>query len=101
MVKFPVTVLVGVLSFTFPAQAEHHSADPQEFDLATVTCAEAFAQDAEDIIAAVLMVYGFAAGQSGQAVQSPEQIEEAVTSALAGCAVEPSSLLIEQFEPEE
>lgn len=83
------------------ALADHHEAGNEEFDLTGITCWEVLTLEEEEAAYALLLLYGYSAGQSGQSAQTGRMIENAIAASGEICGGNPDMPALETFGPSE
>jgi hypothetical protein len=83
---------------TFAAQAQQVDSPDDVFYLRTITCGEVLSLPKEDAGYAMVLLFGYSAGESGENIQSGEKITHAIESAFAACEANPKMSALDAFK---
>lgn len=91
-------VLACTVFFTTNAFADgDEKVANEKFQLDTITCWEVITLPEKDTAFALLLIYGYNAGLSGQAAQSGSMIEKTITAAGKTCGENPDMPALDAF----
>lgn len=92
-----LAILIACGLTTFPSNAQD-AEQTDSFDVSTLTCAELSGAPEADASLAIVMVYGYVAGDKDYTSQSAHKIETVIKSALTSCAASPEQTVIAALE---
>lgn len=92
-----LAILIACGLTTFPSNAQD-AEQTDSFDVSTLTCAELSGASEADASLAIVMIYGYVAGDKDYTSQSALKIETVIKSALIGCASAPDQTVVSALE---